>query len=274
MDGLISVDNLTLFARLGYEQTAASTAQALGISLVFKLEQIVTDYYLDCGDDGLSLVKNPGVGIADAASRVAIRCDFVTGASRHRRLYGGGIRQALGRAIGITGNFKPSVADLTAGLGRDSFVLASLGARVTLVERHSVVSALLVDGLDRLRQRATVEAALADISGRLTLCEADGKNWLSDLDEHDRPDVIYLDPMFPERSKSAKVKKEMAIFQDVVGDDIDADDLFREAVGVARYRVVVKRPRRAPPLGDRTPGFSIDGKTTRFDIYPLKKIPR
>lgn len=271
---LFSADKLTLFAQPGCEQIAAGTAHALGISVVLKLEQIATDYYLDCGDGGLSLVKNPGSDRVKTASRVAISCDFVTGASRHRRLYGGGIRQALGRAVGLSGNFKPLVADLTAGLGRDSFVLASLGARVILIERNSIVSALLADGLDRLRQRATQDAVLADISDRLTLCKADAKNWLSDFDEHDRPDAIYLDPMFPERAKSANVKKEMAIFHDVVGDDADADTLLEAALEVAHYRVVVKRPRRAPPLADRTPGFSIDGKTTRFDIYPLKKIPR
>ncbi len=271
---LFPENKLTLFAQPGYERIAAGTAHALGISVILKLEQIATDYYLDYGDGGLSLVKQPGSGGGKTASRVAISCDFVTGASRHRRLYGGGIRQALARAVGLSGNFKPLVADLTAGLGRDSFVLASLGARVILIERNSAVSALLADGLDRLRQRATLDAVLADISGRLTLCKADAKDWLSDFDEQDRPDAIYLDPMFPERGKSANVKKEMAIFHDVVGDDADADALLEAALEVAHYRVVVKRPRRAPPLADRTPGFSIDGKTTRFDIYPLKKIPR
>jgi len=266
------VAKLPIVVHPGYEQLAAGLASALGAPLVQHVEQITTEHYLEYGDSGLSLVSS--LSDAGGGKPVTVCCDFVNGTLRHRRLYGGGIRQALGRAVGISSGFKPLVADLTAGLGRDGYVLASLGARVILVERNEVVAALLADGLARLRQHAAQDNSLREISDRLTLHRVDGKNWLRTLDKESYADVIYLDPMFPERSKSARVKKDMAIFHGLVGDDADAGDLLELACKAARYRVVVKRPRRAPPLAGIKPRFSIAGKTTRFDIHVLKKIPR
>ena len=275
-------------------------ATKLGIDLVAQIEQIPGERYLEFSgylefsDRGLALVSTHA---STGMGPQYVSCDFVTGAVRHRRLFGGGIKQPLGRAVGLSSSFKPLIADLTAGLGRDGFVLASLGAEVLLVERNTVVAALLSDGLKRLREYA-IEEVIPDqipdqipdeikdqtqgdsqdhllklISDRLSMLTVDGKDWLQSLSDQNRPDVIYLDPMFPQRSKSAKVKKEMAVFQELVGNDDDAGDLLAPALRTARYRVVVKRPRRAPFLAGVKPGFSIEGKTTRFDIYPLKKIP-
>ena len=65
--------------------------------------------------------------------------DFVAGAMAHRRKFGGGRGEAIAKAVGIKGAELPSVIDATAGLGRDAFVLASIGCQVRLVERHPVV---------------------------------------------------------------------------------------------------------------------------------------
>lgn len=288
-------------------------ANELGIALVSQTEQITAERYpefsgyLEFSDSGLALVS---IQTSAGMGPQYVSCDFVTGAVRHRRLFGGGIKQPLGRAVGLSSSFKPLIADLTAGLGRDGFVLASLGAQVVLVERNKVVAALLSDGLKRLREYVNHEVLpveipdeipekmpdeipdetpekvqgqiqddsqdrlLKSISDHLSMLTVDSKDWLQSLSDQNRPDVIYLDPMFPQRSKSAKVKKEMAVFHDLVGSDEDAGDLLAPALRAARYRVVVKRPRRAPFLADARPGFSIEGKTTRFDIYPLKKMPR
>jgi 16S rRNA (guanine1516-N2)-methyltransferase len=189
--------------------------------------------------------------------------DFVHGASRHRRLYGGGKGQAIARAVGLKKLRNPRVADLTAGLGRDAFVLASLGCPVTLVERSPVVHALLHDGLERAR--VCEDAAVREIVSRMRLVHADSREWLAV--QGAAFDVIYLDPMFPERRKSALVKKEMRIFQALVGEDEDAAALLEPARALCRSRVVVKRPSRAPFLGGRSPSWSISGKSTRFDIY-------
>jgi 16S rRNA (guanine1516-N2)-methyltransferase len=86
------------------------------------------------------------------------------------------------------------------------------------------------------------------------------------------PQVVYLDPMFPHTEKAAQVKKEMQFFRELVGKDTDADSLLDQALSVASHRVVVKRPRKAPPLAGREPGLTLAGKANRFDIYPMKSL--
>lgn len=215
------------------------------------------DYHLHAGQSRLELRS-----CRDPAT-TPLFVDFVEGASRHRRLYGGGKGQAIARAVGLKKLGKPDVADLTAGLGRDAFVLASLGCRVIMVERSPVVHALLRDGLKRAL--ACDDASVSEIASRMSLVHADGLDWLAG--QGDAIDVVYLDPMFPERRKSAKVKKAMRFFHDIVGDDRDADSLLEPARLASRRRVVVKRPAKAPYLCDRQPAWSVDGKSTRFDLY-------
>ncbi|MCT1282181.1 class I SAM-dependent methyltransferase, partial [Pseudomonas aeruginosa] len=86
------------------------------------------------------------------------------------------------------------------------------------------------------------------------------------------PQVIYLDPMFPHRDKSALVKKEMRLFRPLVGDDLDAPALLQAALALASHRVVVKRPRKAPIIEGPKPGYSLEGKSSRYDIYPKKAL--
>jgi 16S rRNA (guanine1516-N2)-methyltransferase len=219
-------------------------------------------------------LDSQGLGLCATGKRAPgpVRCDFVSGATRHRRLYGGGKSQAIAKAIGIKVGIRPKVADLTAGLGGDGFVLAGLGCKVTLVERNPVIYLLLADGLRRARDGAADDPDLAAILGHLSLVQSDGKHWLQGLSEGDRPDVVYLDPMFPDKQKKAQVNKAMQAFQQVVGRDEDAAELLPLALAVARHRVVVKRPVQAPFLNNMEPGYSLKGKAVRFDIYPLKKM--
>ena len=98
------------------------------------------------------------------------------------------------------------------------------------------------DGINRAREEGESDPAIRDLMNRLDLIECDSLEILSDITIDQRPDVIYLDPMFPHRKKSAKVKKEMQAFQHIVGSDIDSDGLLERALEIARYRVVIKRP--------------------------------
>lgn len=199
--------------------------------------------------------------------------DFCAGSAAHRRKFGGGKGQLIAKAVGLKAGVKPHIYDLTAGLGGDAFVLACLGCRVTMAERNPVVHALLSDGLARAREFALLhDGELNDILARLHLLDADSIQWLGSSGE--TPDVIYLDPMFPERKKSASVKKEMQVFHGLVGDDGDATALLDLALQKAVYRVVVKRPRVAPSLDQRLPSFKLDGKSSRYDIYALKSLSR
>ena len=194
--------------------------------------------------------------------------DFITGAVAFRRKHGGGRKQDLGRAVGLKGNRCPTVIDATGGLARDAFILASLGCRVTLIERSPVIAALVNDGLKRAI--ADQEAA-AIINDRLRLLVGDSCDLLQKIPGDQRPEVIYLDPMYPHRSKSALVKKEMRILRLLVGDDPDAPSLLEAALTCARERVVVKRPIKAEPISGPAPDMAITGKTSRFDVYLIKK---
>ncbi|MDR9826946.1 class I SAM-dependent methyltransferase [Vibrio sp. FNV 38] len=200
----------------------------------------------------------------------AIYVDFVSGAVAHRRKFGGGKGQSIAKAVGLNKGVTPTILDGTAGLGRDSFVFASLGCKVQMVERHPVVAALLDDGLTRAKQDPEIGSWVGD---RLSLLHASSHDALTELTQRDgfiQPDVVYLDPMYPHpenKKKSALVKKEMRVFQSLVGADNDADDLWQPAMTLASKRLVVKRPDYAPYLADQAPSMKIETKKNRFDVY-------
>ncbi len=213
-------------------------------------------FALHYDDQGLSLRK------IDEPKLGAITVDFVTGAAAHRRKFGGGKGQSIAKAVGLNKGATPVVLDATAGLGRDGFVLASLGCKVILHERHPVVAALLYDGLQRAYDDIEIGPWMRE---NMSLVFGTSHTLLSQCVS--TPDVVYLDPMFPHREKSALVKKEMRVFQELVGADTDADDLLDFAYPLASKRVVVKRPDYAPFLNDKTPSMQIKTKKNRFDVY-------
>lgn len=191
-----------------------------------------------------------------------IRVDFDSDTLVYRQKFGGGRRQAIGRAIGLQSNSQLAVIDATAGLGKDAFVLASLGCKVIMLERNPVIAALLEDGLRRYR------LSYPEIASRMHLDNRDSKEFLHAIDASRKIDCIYLDPMYPHRRKSALVKKEMRILRQVVGDDKDISDLLNTALGCPVNRVVVKRPSSAPVINAMTqPSHAISTKNTRFDVY-------
>ncbi|WP_166295858.1 16S rRNA (guanine(1516)-N(2))-methyltransferase RsmJ [Photorhabdus tasmaniensis] len=192
-----------------------------------------------------------------------IYVDFISGTMAHRRRFGGGRGEAVAKAVGIKKDYLPTVVDATAGLGRDAFVLASLGCHVRMLERHPVVAALLDDGLQRGYQDEEIGGWLRE---RMTLLHASSITALTDITP--QPDVVYLDPMYPHKQKSALVKKEMRVFQSLVGADEDADNLLSPARALAKRRVVVKRPDYAEPLAGIAASAAITTKNHRFDIYP------
>jgi 16S rRNA (guanine1516-N2)-methyltransferase len=166
-------------------------------------------------------------------------------------------RQPLARAFGKKTRV---IVDATAGYAQDALLLALMGFRVTAIERSPVVAALARDGLQRLAAQTGTT-----LSGRLELVDGDARVLLPVIAP--RPDAIYLDPMFPpKRRKSAAVKKEMRLLRELVGDDTDAPELLEISRGIARDRVVVKRPDDAPPLAP-DPDMSLTGKLVRYDVY-------
>lgn len=193
-----------------------------------------------------------------------LRIDFVQGALAYRQRQACRANEALAKAVGIKGNYRPSILDATAGLGRDAAILATLGCQVQMLERHPVVAALLMDGLQRAYQDKQRGAWLNKHLKFLAV----GSLTTSEL-ELPKPEVIYLDPMFPVRRSRALVKKEMQMLQRLVGTDDDADQLLTVALNKAKRRVVVKRPKGAPPLADIKPAVTVTTPRGRFDIYPI-----
>lgn len=239
---------------------AEGLAQRLQLPLVSVAEDF--DFLLEVQASGIGLVqtgpKAPG----------AVRVDFDSGAVAHRRKFGGGMGQQIVKACGVSSSFKPYIADLTAGLGRDSFVLATVGCRVQMVERSPIVHTLLEDGLRRAS--STDDSELAEIIARMSLQAGQATDFLSTTSE--KFDVIYLDPMFPHTDKSAQVKKEMLAFRSVVGADEDSASLLEAALAADPSRIVVKRPRKAPVIEGPKPSYSLEGKSGRFDIYAKRKL--
>lgn len=238
--------------------SAAAAELAVALSLPLLADQEVQPHLLLLAYRDGRLQLEP----ADRSSG-AVWVDFAGGASRHR-LQGGAdlvVRAIRGRSKGSLW-----VVDATAGLGRDAFVLAARGFQVTMIERSPLVAALLADGLQRAAQSA--EPLVAEAAARLTLCCADAVEWLRGATAS-APDVIYLDPMFPDERKSALPKKEMRLFQRLLAHGDDGPALLHAALQRASRRVVVKRPPKGPPLGGVLPAYVLAGKAVRFDVHAL-----
>ncbi len=197
--------------------------------------------------------------VSSAKKSTCLQIDFLSGAVNHRRQFGGGRGQLIAKAVGVKSGQQLSVLDVTAGLGRDAFVLATLGCDVTLCERSQEIHDLLQDAI----RRANAEPWFQALSFKLL--HVDAIAYLSQIDW--QPDVIYIDPMYPPKNKSALPKKEMILLRELVGDDLDAETLFQAARKVAKKRVVVKRARLAPTVSLEKLDIVFEGKSSRFDVY-------
>lgn len=254
------------FSSLGDSHQAMALAQDLKIPCLGRVDpKRVSEFpvllYLD--ENGVCLQ------VTGKRAPGPVRAEFVTGKAGYRREHGGGAGQLVAKAVGLHKTRQSlHVLDATAGLGQDAFVLASLGCRLTLFERSPVIHALLADGL----ARAAITESCSDIVARMDLKPGDSLSEMAKLTPGS-VDVCYLDPMFPHRDKSALVKKEMQVFRQIVGDDDDAPNLLQSALALAAYRVVVKRPRKAPALDGPEPTTQVEGKSSRYDIYALKALP-
>jgi 16S rRNA (guanine1516-N2)-methyltransferase len=189
-------------------------------------------------------------------------CDFTSGAVAHRFRFGGGRGQALPKAVGMKGGKTPNVVDATAGLGRDAFLLASLGADVTLIERSADMHELLADGLTKAREFG---GDVAEAVSRMTLLYGDARDLLPTLS----PEVVLVDPMHPPRKKSALVKKEMRLIREIVGTDEDSTELMKVALATASRRVVLKWPQGADPMKEEVghPSHQIGGSSTVYYVF-------
>lgn len=160
-------------------------------------------------------------------------------------------KEPLAKALGLVGHPGKIIWDATCGTGKDSLLISYFKGSLTSFERHPAVYLLLIDA----KRRAPV--AFDIIFGDASRFETDA-----------RPAVIYYDPMYPEKKKSALPRKEMRIFKEVVGDDPDSKEFLEWALKTATERVVVKRSLHAEPIKEN-PSASYLGKSTRYDMYKI-----
>ena len=195
-----------------------------------------------------------------------LKCSFIEGPILHRLKYGKGRGQNLAKAVGMKSNKNRNIIDATAGLGYDSFILASLGANVTLIERSEKIYKLLQDGIS---EGMLYGGEISKIIGRMNLIYGDSKNILPQLS----PEVILIDTMYKDRKKSALVKNDMRLVREIVGADSDYTELIEVALKFALNRVVIKQPRYAEPLKEiKACSHQILGKTIRYDVHMIAKF--
>lgn len=197
-------------------------------------------------------------GLALEGGGMTLRGDFARMLPRLRRDRLG--RELLVRAARVRGVAKPVAVDATAGLGEDALLLAAAGFSVTLCERDATIAALLEDAL----RRAANVPELADAVGRMRVEEGDSTETLARLPEP--PDVVYLDPMFPERRKSAAVKKKFQLLHLLEPPCEEQEELLAAALGAGPRKVVIKRPPKGPELAGARPSYSLAGKAVRYDV--------
>ena len=151
--------------------------------------------------------------------------------------------------------------DATAGLGEDALLLAAAGFSVRLFERNAIIAALLRDTMER----ASRIPELVETVSRMEVSETDSVDALRSLDFE--PDVVLLDPMFPQKGKDAAAKKKLQMFQQLECPCDDEGTLFEAAIAASPRKIVVKRPVKGPLLAGRKPDYSLEGKAIRYDCY-------
>lgn len=206
--------------------------------------------YLRLGGDGLALCAPEG----------ELRADLTHMLPRlsQRNL----ASELLVKAAKIKGDRTQMLAvDATAGFGEDALLLAAAGYQVLLYERNPYIAELLADAMRRARE----DAVLAPLIGRMELVRGDSIEALSGGIGR-TVDVILLDPMFPERTKSAAVRKKFQVLHHLEEPCADGEKLLGAAIAARPKRIVIKRPVKGEYLAGVKPAYSLTGKAVRVDV--------
>lgn len=234
-----------------YEQFCQSYQSLHNDQGMIPLREGSTRYHLQYIENKLSLT--------DTENTLSICVDF-TSTDIQNRIDTHTAKLPLIKAIEGKNKGKLTLIDATAGLGTDSFCIAARGHQMIAIEQSAIVYSLLFDGLKRAHQ----DANLSPIAKNITLKFGNASEIIPRLP---KVEIIYLDPMFPDKSKSAKVKKNMQMLQIILGTSDTNSDLFQTAMTYSEKKVIVKRPKQSPFLGDQKPNSQLIGKTNRFDVY-------
>ena len=209
-------------------------------------------------DTGLVLkVAKEGLTLTDGV--LTINGDF---SKMIQRVKPGNLqKEILIKAVRIKGKDRINVIDATAGMGDDSLILAAAGFNVIMYEQDKIIATLLESAVEHAKE---IEE-LKDIVTRMQVNCEDSIRAMRNLNE--RPDVILLDPMFPERQKSAMVKKKFQLLGQLEKPCNNEEELMQAAIDAKPRKIVVKRPAKGPYLAGKKPSHSIGGKAVRYDCY-------
>ena len=194
-------------------------------------------------------------------SALQLSVNFMDSALRARKRQFQPRKELLLRALG-TNRPLPRLVDATAGLGRESFLLATYGFEVEAWEKNPYLYVLLSLAAEQL----FAHLGLAMEQRRLHFRFGDSEKFLLSQAPELHP-LVYFDPMFPEGKKSAQVKKNMQVLQQL--DLSSADPLASlhrlKAHGLAK--IVIKRPRAVPILDTALCSRYYENDTLRFEVY-------
>ncbi|MCY4043708.1 MAG: class I SAM-dependent methyltransferase [Cellvibrionales bacterium] len=243
---------IKVFVQTPISDDFCQLADGLGLTLTDNRE--LSDFIL-FEDNGL-IALSP----SDKSQGGAIYCDFLS--SEFQRYLNSVSRKSLiAKACGLKNGRTPTILDISTGLGKDAISLANLGAKVTMVETNPYIYLMLYAGVRALKQSKVSFSSEIELLSCQDAMELLAKN----IEAYD---VVYFDPMFPERKKSAKVKKAMQYFHQVVGEDHNNPcDIFSLASKQANERLVIKRPKGSGYYAEKKPNYSLESKVIRFDIY-------
>ena len=227
---------------------AESIAKKLNINMIFEKNEDMS-IYLRFDENGLALVSKD----------MKLYGDF---SKMCKRLKTNNLRnELLVKAAKIKEkNENLNAIDATAGLGEDSLLLAAAGFNVKLYEKNPIIAALLIDALDRAKSLPD----LAEIIKRMEVIEENSINAMKNINE--KVDIILLDPMFPERTKSGLVKKKFQILHEIETPCNNEVELINAALAVNTHKVIIKRPLKGEYLAEIKPSYSIKGKAIRYDV--------
>ena len=217
---------------------------------------------VDKGDpnkDALLVLNEAGLGIHEPKrwNNPSFLIDFTT---MDIRTGSGNVsrKQPLARAVG---RHTKRVLELTSGFGSDTSLLAGMGYQLECRERHPVVYALLQDALGRAAQHPLYSQSIAN-KIRLQLGEARdvGSSYLRAFD------AVYVDPMYPPKKSKAAPPRRAQLLQMIAGEDLEQQELLFWVRKHAK-RMVVKRPKHAPPALEEAPHHQVESKMVRWDVW-------
>ena len=224
-------------------------------------EKLKTEFVSEKPQTLFLCVDKNGLSLAEGEAAVSVDFSKLIRRIKHSNPFG----EMVVKAAKIKGNENPNLIDATAGLGEDSFILAAAGFNVTLCEYNPVICALLEDGIEKAKSIPP----LSEAAGRMTVYEGDSIEYMASLTA--TPDVVLLDPMFPERQKSALTKKKFQLIHRLEKPCDDEETLLDAAIRLRPHKIVIKRPIKGAYLAGRKPDYSLDGKAIRYDCFVFAK---